>query len=582
MLYGWYLGRFLIAVPLAGLGLLLGAGQVSAEEKPKPPPSPAKPPSPKGDSNPANRIQLKAAEIDALRKAYDLLVEADAYYDGHRKHAMDHIQRAVETLEGCKDLLIRWQKEQRKRKSAVYESLARSDAQLRQAAAVAADPAPAIGTWELSAPLGGGRDFKATVAFVRQDADRVYGVIEWQPDGPQKTLELFVAHPDGEGVWRLVGREEHTRVADIFPSVYRGTLGDNGRTLSGFSSISEASTGISGGLRWVKAVTPTYPPTVTASLILTGERPLLYEQLSANYALDGVRVHHGPDRHLLGQLAGSRDKKVAGLAELKTLLQDLHEQAMAKDARELAEWAKGDLERRAKLVKFFAEAIRSDDGEGNTGQAVVDLLNSLGFEKAFDRQRSSVELACVKMVAITHIRAEIRRDYVARNPKRPAMPTANFVVGFKVNPGGRVAVTLRNNTGGDLHNVALGTRMAVDQKRVDKYEKDTAQKERMYGALAVGLGIDPRTVGSALRLEDVLCKYFRLEKGVPAFVPLWPKRTTLEVEVGMTGDLSLIAASAGAWIGSDEGMADLSFDLDAIRRVIRAMPGKKELPKKGP
>lgn len=450
------------------------------------------------------------------------------------------------------------------------------------AAARAADPAPALGTWELTAPVGGGRDFKAAVTFVRQDGDRVYGVIEWQPDGPHKTLELFVAHPDAGGAWKLAGREEHTRVADMFPAVYRGMLGDNGRTLSGFSSVSQGSTGLAGTVRWVKAATPTYPATVTASLNVTGERPLLYQQCSANYVLDGVQLHYGPDRHLLAQLAGSKDKHVAGLAEMKTLLQELHEQAMAKDAKELADWAKGDLERRAKLVKFFAEAIRPDDGEGNTGKAVVDLFNSLGFERAFDRQRSSVELACVKMAAITHIRTKIRRDYLARNPKIPALPAGKFATGFKVNPGGRVAVTLRNDTGGDLHNVAVGTRMVVDQKRVDKYEKDMAAKERMYGALAVGLGIDPRTVGSTLRLEDVLYKYFRLEKGVPAFVPLWPKGKALEVEVGMTDDLSLIAASAGAWIGSDEGMADLSFDLDAIRRVIRATPDKKGLPKKGP
>jgi len=443
------------------------------------------------------------------------------------------------------------------------------------AGAVAADPAPALGTWEMTTPLGGGREFKATATFVRQDGDRIYGVMEWMPDGPQKTLELFVAHAEPGGTWKLIGREEHTKVADMFPAVYRGTLGENGRSFSGFTSISLGSTGVSGSVRWVKAATPTYPPTVTASLNLTGERPLLYQQLSAHYVLDGVCVHIGPDRHILGKLAGSRDNKVADLAEIKSLLQDLHEQAMAKDATEVAEWAKGDIERRAKMIKFFAEAIRPDDGEGNTGKAVVDLFNTLGFAQAFDKQRSSVELACVRMAAITHIRTEIRRDYLARNPKVPALPAAKFATGFKVNPGGRVAVTLRNNTGNDLHNIALGTRMVVDQKRLDKYEKDAAEKERMYGAFAVGLGIDPRTVGSALRLEDVLYKYFRLEKGVPVFVPLWPKGKTLEVEVGMTGDLSLIAASAGAWLGCDEGTADLSFDLEAIRRVIRASPNKK-------
>ncbi len=448
-------------------------------------------------------------------------------------------------------------------------------------AAAHAAPTPALGTWELTAPLGGGKVFKAAVAVIREEGGRVHGVIEWQPDGPQKTLELFVAEPDTGGTWEFVGREYHTRVADMFPGVYRGRLGDDGRSLSGFSSISPSSTGLSGALRWVKAARPTYPPAVMATLELAGERPLLYQQCSANYVLDGVRVHHGPDRHLLARSAGSKDKHVAGLAELKTLLQEMHEQAMAKDARELAKWSAGDLARRARVLKFLGEALSPDTDFAGTGKAVVGLFNGLGFDKAFDRQRSAVEMACLKVMVMNRVRALIRADYLARNPKKAVLPAKKFTNSFKVGPGGRVSVSLRNDTGGDLHNVSIGTRMKVDQKRVDKYEKDTAQKERMYGAMLLGLGINAKTVGSALKLEDVMFKYFRIDKGLPAFVPLWPKGSRLEVEIGMTGDLSLIAASAEAWLGGDEGVADLVFDLEAIRRVIRASD-KKGPPRKGP
>ncbi len=440
--------------------------------------------------------------------------------------------------------------------------------------AVAADLVPELGTWEITMPLEGGREFKATVTFIRKDGGRVHGVMEWRSDGPQRTLELFVAQPDIGGSWTFVGREEHTRVADQFPAVYRATLGAKGRTFSEFVATSQGSTGVIGSIRWVKAATPTYNAVLTASLNLKGDRPLLYQQCSGNYVLDGDHIHHGPDSRLLAQLAKSKDKHVAGLAEMRTILQELHDQSTTKDAKQLAEWAKGDLERRARFVKFFAEALRSDDDGGNTGKAVVSLFNSLGFEKAFDRQRSSMELACVTVLAMNQIQADIRKDYIARNPKPTALPARKFTTGFKVAPSGRVFVTLRNDTGSDLRNVAVSPKMVVDKKRLDAYEQDNAQKERMYGAIGIGLGIDMRTVGSALKLEDVLYKYFRIDKSLPVFVPLWPKGKTLEVEIGMSGDLSLIAASAGAWLGSDEGAAELSFDLDVIRRVIRATPAK--------
>jgi hypothetical protein len=127
-------GRFLAAAFAAGVATLLACGPGFAQQKPKGPAPKA--PDQKAAQQKAALVQLKKEEIAALLKAFFLLAEADADYDGHRARAMGHVQHAVEAIEGGKDLFVRWERESRRRRPAIIESQGRSDAQLRQAAEV--------------------------------------------------------------------------------------------------------------------------------------------------------------------------------------------------------------------------------------------------------------------------------------------------------------------------------------------------------------------------------------------------------------------------------------------------------------
>ncbi len=439
---------------------------------------------------------------------------------------------------------------------------------------LAADDAlPELGTWEVTVNAPGGTPFKATVSFVRRDRNRVFGVIEWSPAGPTKTLELFSATAGAADAIQLFGREEHTLVADQFPTRYEATLGAGGRQLTGFRSTGLGATDSTGTAKWVRAAVPKYSPAVTAALNLTGERHLLRQQLSANYVLDGTAVKFGPDTPLLRELVASRDKGVGELAQVKLSVQEMHEQGLARDAATAAQWAKGDGDRRELVYKLLAGAFLS----GSSLNPVANLFNSIGIKKAFDGRRAGIELACVRVAAANRIRSELRADYQTRTGATAGALRGKVTAGFKVAAGGGGMIALRNDTAGDLHHVSVTTRMAVDQKVMDRYAADNDGKELLSGLLLVAAGVDAKNVVAIFNYEAVADQYFRLEKGSPAFVPLWPKGAVLEVPLGMTEDLRLIAESVGAWVGADEGQTDIALDLETVRKVIRA-----ELDKKSP
>jgi len=431
---------------------------------------------------------------------------------------------------------------------------------------------PKLGSWELTLRNAPGQgDFKVRVTFVRREGDRIYGVLEYARDGPSMTLEVFSATVDPTtGVVRLDGRVEHTKAEGLFPGRYQGKLSLDGRELSDFHATGIASTGVTGNMKWASDELPTYSPTVVASMSLSDERSLLYQQFSANYVLQSISVRHGPDRPLIKELSQSKEKYVRDLAELKMAFQDMYEQAMTKDAKEAQEWVKDDLARRAKIFLFVAEAFR--DPSEQMQNPVADVLNSLGLKKAFDRRRAAVEIACIQMIVMNHVRAKVKADYMVRNPGNQSIGRGKFAVGFKVNSAGRCVAMLRNNTSGDLHNSFVATKMTVNQTKLDQYLRQVQGNDNAARLLSMAVGVDFKIVRSIDNSQDVLFKYFRLEKGLPVFIPLWPKGAVLEVEVGMPGDILYIASSVGTWLGSDEGSAEISLDLNELKRTILSRP----------
>jgi hypothetical protein len=118
-----------LAVFLSGLSLAsLARGQVIAT----PPPA-------GGTAKHAGHKD--GAELESLRQAHRLLVEADHDYDGHRARAAEEVHKAIKELEGKHHAKkaqagvapVVASKPAAPKEPAVHEAQANSDAQLRQA-----------------------------------------------------------------------------------------------------------------------------------------------------------------------------------------------------------------------------------------------------------------------------------------------------------------------------------------------------------------------------------------------------------------------------------------------------------------
>jgi hypothetical protein len=430
-----------------------------------------------------------------------------------------------------------------------------------QAPLQAGENLPKLGTWEFEIKPASGKAVKQKVTFVRKDGSRIYGIREWF------RFQVFSVTVDPKRVVRLETREHHANGPNMGTINCQGTLSADGRELSNLRFEGVGSTGATGTAKWLNETVPAYPKLVNAALNLSDERHLLYQQCSGNFVLDGVWVLHGPDRPLLTLLSRSKNKHVQELAEVRVACQQLYDQAAAVGAKDQKELAQADLARRARIFQFMGEVVGADTPD-DSRKAVAGLLNSVGLKEAFDSQRAAVEVASVQVAAMNYTRAKVRADYETRN-KGKALDPSKVTAGFDVNKRtGRGVVTFRNDTDRDLHNVLVSTQMTVDQSKVAQYQRDSTAKESAAGVLAVMLGIDSKIVGSGLKTNDVLFNYHRLEKGVLAFIPLWPKRAALEVEVAMPGHVQFLAASLGAWVGSDEGSAAISLDLKEARKRI--------------
>src|SRR4051794_38942677 len=91
---------------------------------------------------------------------------------------------------------------------------------------------PQLGTWELTFEAKAARG-PIGVTFLRCDGDQTAGVIEFWPDGPNKTLSLFVARVDpAQRTVRFDAREVHSKAEGIFPGTYEANLAADGRSMA--------------------------------------------------------------------------------------------------------------------------------------------------------------------------------------------------------------------------------------------------------------------------------------------------------------------------------------------------------------
>lgn len=438
-----------------------------------------------------------------------------------------------------------------------------------------AELAPALGTWHMK--QDGKADARTiTVAFLRRQGDEYVGVIEFWPDGPNRTLETFTARVDAaRRTVRFDGRESYSRVEGIAPGTYEADLAADGRSMTRFRSISHLSTGVTSTLRWQNGQVPTYEPAVMASLAVREDRHRLWHQMAANCLVDGLAVKPGNDRLLLERLARSGHPRTRELARARLRFVEFFLQAQAENDEAAKEFARDDLQRRMELLKFLSD-VTSDN---TSPQSIGALMKSAGLEQAFDRRRAKVQLAMVQAAFFNRCRTELRADFQEGSPgAAKRLPSDKLTTEFKANRL-RSYLAARNNTGRDLHHCLIVPRMAPDQAKVDEFEKAVKADNSLAPHMGVVFDVN---FASLAESQTLLVKYHRLDKGMPAYLPLWRAGETVEVEVGPPDAIRESAGSMSLWIGSEEGQVEQTLDVVQVRALARAAaPAKTRSAKPG-
>lgn len=429
--------------------------------------------------------------------------------------------------------------------------------------------APALGTWQMK--QDGKADARSiTVTFLRREGGAFLGVIEWWPDGPSRTLETFTARVEGSRrALRFDSRNTFSRVDDIAPGTYEADLAADGRSMTRFRSITHLSTGVTSTLHWQKADTPTYEPAVMASLAVNDDRHRLWHQLSANFTVDGLNHKPGSDRPLLEHLARASHGRTRGLANARLRFIEFFLQATAADEEAARAFAQDDLSRRRELLKFLGDVT----GDEVTPQSIGALMKSAGLERAFDRRLAMVQLALVQVAFFNRASAELRADYQERGPGAGRKLNASKLpTEFKV-ANGRSYLAVRNDTGRDLHHCLLLPRMTPDQKQVDEFERQVKADNSLAPLMGPVFDLNVRSLVDSQKL---LVQYHRLEKGMPAFLPLWRAGELARVEVGQPDAIRESAGAMDLWVGADEGQAELALEVNQVREIARAATPSKQ------
>ena len=121
---------------------------------------------------------------------------------------------------------------------------------------------------------------------------------------------------------------------------------------------------------------------------------------------------------------------------------------------------------RTEFLKLADEAVKKDKTDiDDIKSQVSKFMNSDAIQNIFAAERRSAFLALAREVAVLKIQEEIRNDFVTRKVA-PLDKAEGLKTGFKVDGNGFGSLTVRNDTGRDLHHCVIASRLRIDYVRL--------------------------------------------------------------------------------------------------------------------
>lgn len=433
---------------------------------------------------------------------------------------------------------------------------------------ISAADGPPLGTWSTVTRLGR-QEFPGRLTLLRRTGSYYDVFVDSTiPGGPKWASVATMRFDTTSHAVRIEQRETHT-TADRSQMeggtlVLTGTYNSQTKTMSNVVVPWDPESPVLSAT-FVSSVTAISQESLTKASEATNERQHLYQQLSADFEMNGERNLGGVDCLLRKKLVSSTDPFVREWAGVALEIGVTTVAMKGKHRQEIIEHVNGI----PKSIYKSVFGVLADTAVGQSPPTPLHLLvNSRFVQDRFARDTAEAKNLILSAAICEQFASQLRGDRA--NERAVQSRLIRLTAGFTIDDQDCVVLSLRNGSGKALHNCVGFSRVRVNQSAMDEYEREYRDGELPQAILFEMAGFE---LSKALEADEAAMAFHRLDKNVPLFVREWPAAATVKFRMARGDALKAVGKSADFWIVSDEGGTSIDLPIDSMkRRVVSKRP----------
>lgn len=421
------------------------------------------------------------------------------------------------------------------------------------------------GEWSIRAKATNNVEFNGLLTLRHPKAGRLSGVIRWSPGTSENATELVTGDLDAASQrMRLIGYQISSRLPNCSIGYYEGSFDATQRRiqLGSYTSIPQNLAAGTWTGKWLTKILPSSqtPP----------ERPsdawhLLCLNLSDGFGVSGMNIWRNPVRSELSELSLSQEATIRELGALRLGLELLRDRMM-EHTQPIDQLGASVVD----TVRVLGDYVSGAFSENNDITSLLRDITSKdsAIYKAERDAAGRMWISVLGLLGECQVRSEARLAAEARK-LGTVIDESGIALFYKAARPDDALISLRNNTGHDLHNCLIITEMSVDKSKLFEKAAHHAESEVSATILAALFGIDSATLAENAKLQSGYWAWQAINKGTIVFVEEWKKDMVLDVGVSPASTVTMAGSEAHASLYSDEGTREFSLSVSSMQDAIR-------------
>jgi hypothetical protein len=427
-----------------------------------------------------------------------------------------------------------------------------------------ADDGPRLGNWNVVADHEG-NSYPSKLVILKRTGNRFDGIMDYTlPNGPKWISVVSLEFDPESRSLRIEQRETITtidaRSLEGGTMLLVGKLDATGKRVSGLktpwtrSPVADAT--------WNSESTDTPHTNLVAAIEDSDARNRLYQQWSVQYRIKkpgdpkGFRILDGMDMSLLRELAEDPDQWVGKYARLRYEIAALEYKARGEQSKLLTKYQDGIP---ADIYAALVGTVNSANDGTFSLDPVKQLVNSKAMQARFAAKAEALAGHIYRGRIVDVFRGELMRTHPTRSKSLSAV--SRLSPSYRIDDG-YVTLDLRNTTDLTLHHCLVSSRLTADQQKMNDYEAKYVKDNGISTLFFASAGME---MIPAVEADKAAMLYHRMPKTQLFYVREWPPQAVLELRIARADWVASVGDEAHLWIGADEGVGQLTLDVNSIR-----------------